>query len=279
MDVDEDWGSLSVEEDTQQSQSQDDEQAAGSQQQQSSQSSTAISEAHPQQSESAPSASSTIAPLAPPDSDGGVEPAAAFTSKSSSKQTVASRMALMRLQSDLKALEHDPPEGISASPLDPSNLLVWRACIFGPADTPWVSHTTQHTQQCSLPHHSIDGVTLIACVHHCCVRRIGGWSVSVAVGVSEGVSAEAATRPLPVQNVPSEWSALEGTPFPQPLPNAALVLSTHWQSRTSDTLVSVCCEMCRPQCSRMATSVLISPQTSGARCTLSAVCCRPSSRC
>ena len=30
-----------------------------------------------------------------------------------------------------------PPDGISASPVDPDNLLVWKALIRGPADTPY----------------------------------------------------------------------------------------------------------------------------------------------
>lgn len=43
----------------------------------------------------------------------------------------------MRLMSDFKSMESDSPEGISASPLDMENMYVWRACIFGPPDTPW----------------------------------------------------------------------------------------------------------------------------------------------
>ena len=34
-------------------------------------------------------------------------------------------------------MESDPPEGIDASPVDPANLLLWRACLFGPADSEW----------------------------------------------------------------------------------------------------------------------------------------------
>lgn len=45
--------------------------------------------------------------------------------------------AMLRLQSDLKAIRNEPPEGCSASPADDSNLFVWHATIFGPDDTIW----------------------------------------------------------------------------------------------------------------------------------------------
>ena len=41
------------------------------------------------------------------------------------------------MHSDYKQLESDPPEGIDASPLDPVNPLLWRACLFGPSDCEW----------------------------------------------------------------------------------------------------------------------------------------------
>jgi len=37
----------------------------------------------------------------------------------------------------LASLEKDHPEGISASPLTANNFFLWKACIFGPPDTPW----------------------------------------------------------------------------------------------------------------------------------------------
>eukprot|EP00033_Pygsuia_biforma_P000480 GCRY01000566.1.p1 GENE.GCRY01000566.1~~GCRY01000566.1.p1 ORF type:complete len:156 (-),score=9.15 GCRY01000566.1:273-740(-) len=45
--------------------------------------------------------------------------------------------AKLRLLSDLKNLQENPPEGISASPASDSNLFVWEGVIFGPEDTPW----------------------------------------------------------------------------------------------------------------------------------------------
>mmetsp|Transcript_61872 Transcript_61872/g.125627 ORF Transcript_61872/g.125627 Transcript_61872/m.125627 type:complete len:155 (+) Transcript_61872:1-465(+) len=45
--------------------------------------------------------------------------------------------AMLRLQSDLRAIKNEPPEGCSASPSDESNLFVWSATIFGPDDTVW----------------------------------------------------------------------------------------------------------------------------------------------
>lgn len=44
---------------------------------------------------------------------------------------------MLRLQSDLKAIKNEPPEGCSASPCDESNLFQWHATIFGPDDTVW----------------------------------------------------------------------------------------------------------------------------------------------
>lgn len=43
--------------------------------------------------------------------------------------------AMLRLQSDLRAIKREPPEGCSASPADESNLFVWQGTIFGPEDT------------------------------------------------------------------------------------------------------------------------------------------------
>ena len=56
---------------------------------------------------------------------------------SCSPTSAARRICLLRLASDLKSLENDPPEGIDASPLDSSNLLLWRGCLFGPPDSEW----------------------------------------------------------------------------------------------------------------------------------------------
>lgn len=39
--------------------------------------------------------------------------------------------------SDLKAIQHDPPEGCSASPISDENMFVWTATVMGPDETPW----------------------------------------------------------------------------------------------------------------------------------------------
>ena len=45
----------------------------------------------------------------------------------------------LRLMTDLRAIQHDPPEGCSASPASEENMYVWSASIMGPEETPWVS--------------------------------------------------------------------------------------------------------------------------------------------
>jgi ubiquitin-conjugating enzyme E2 A len=45
--------------------------------------------------------------------------------------------AMLRLMGDLKEIKTDPPEGVSASPVNDNNLFVWNATILGPDDTPW----------------------------------------------------------------------------------------------------------------------------------------------
>jgi hypothetical protein len=47
------------------------------------------------------------------------------------------RMAMLRLQSDLKAMAADPPSGCSASPVSEDNLFQWNATIIGPDESPW----------------------------------------------------------------------------------------------------------------------------------------------
>eukprot|EP00002_Diphylleia_rotans_P025945 TRINITY_DN514_c0_g3_i6.p1 TRINITY_DN514_c0_g3~~TRINITY_DN514_c0_g3_i6.p1 ORF type:complete len:157 (-),score=21.63 TRINITY_DN514_c0_g3_i6:155-625(-) len=48
-----------------------------------------------------------------------------------------SSAAILRLMSDLKQIRHNPPEGVSASPVSDENMFVWEATIFGPEETPW----------------------------------------------------------------------------------------------------------------------------------------------
>ena len=45
--------------------------------------------------------------------------------------------AVMRLMSDLRDLQEDPPEGCSAAPASDDNLFVWNASIIGPDESPW----------------------------------------------------------------------------------------------------------------------------------------------
>jgi len=43
----------------------------------------------------------------------------------------------LRLMSDLRAIQQDPPEGCSASPVSEDNMYIWNASVFGPEETPW----------------------------------------------------------------------------------------------------------------------------------------------
>lgn len=44
--------------------------------------------------------------------------------------------ARRRLLRDFKKLQEDPPEGLTASPVE-DDILKWEAILFGPEDTPW----------------------------------------------------------------------------------------------------------------------------------------------
>ncbi len=59
------------------------------------------------------------------------------TSPPSSNSRYSLRCAILRLQSDLKSMENDPPESCTAAPIDPTNLFIWRGCIFGIPDSEW----------------------------------------------------------------------------------------------------------------------------------------------
>ena len=63
--------------------------------------------------------------------------------------------AVLRLQSDLRQISTDPPQGCSASPASDSNIYVWRASIFGPPDSAWVrfslSNAKQRYRHCGQP--------------------------------------------------------------------------------------------------------------------------------
>ena len=43
----------------------------------------------------------------------------------------------LRLMSDLKQLNTDPPDGVSASPVSDDNMYLWQATIIGPDESPW----------------------------------------------------------------------------------------------------------------------------------------------
>ncbi len=45
--------------------------------------------------------------------------------------------SLIRLQSDWRDMERDPPEGCSAAPIDEGDLYVWNATLIGPEHSPW----------------------------------------------------------------------------------------------------------------------------------------------
>ncbi|KAL0481000.1 ubiquitin conjugating enzyme E2 RAD6A [Acrasis kona] len=49
-----------------------------------------------------------------------------------------------RLLRDFKKMKTDPPQGISASPLN-DNIMQWNAVIFGPDETPWEGGTFKLT--------------------------------------------------------------------------------------------------------------------------------------
>eukprot|EP00401_Gymnodinium_catenatum_P068738 CAMPEP_0117544230 /NCGR_PEP_ID=MMETSP0784-20121206/45465_1 /TAXON_ID=39447 /ORGANISM="" /LENGTH=169 /DNA_ID=CAMNT_0005341025 /DNA_START=88 /DNA_END=597 /DNA_ORIENTATION=+ len=51
-------------------------------------------------------------------------------------------VARRRLIRDLKKLQSDPPQGISASPMK-DDIMRWTALMFGPDDTPWEGGTFQ----------------------------------------------------------------------------------------------------------------------------------------
>ena len=50
--------------------------------------------------------------------------------------------ARRRLVRDLKKMQTDPPQGISASPAN-DDIMKWTAVMFGPDDTPWEGGTFQ----------------------------------------------------------------------------------------------------------------------------------------
>jgi len=51
-------------------------------------------------------------------------------------------VARRRLFRDLKKLQSDPPQGISAAPVQ-DDIMSWTAVMFGPDDTPWEGGTFQ----------------------------------------------------------------------------------------------------------------------------------------
>ena len=57
-------------------------------------------------------------------------------SKSKGKSKSKNKTAKRRLMKDFKALSSDPPQGISATPIN-GNIFKWQAVIFGPEATAW----------------------------------------------------------------------------------------------------------------------------------------------
>mmetsp|Transcript_11405 Transcript_11405/g.30720 ORF Transcript_11405/g.30720 Transcript_11405/m.30720 type:complete len:128 (+) Transcript_11405:128-511(+) len=45
--------------------------------------------------------------------------------------------ACLRLMTDLRLIQREPPEGCSASPVSDDDLFLWAASIIGPSDSPW----------------------------------------------------------------------------------------------------------------------------------------------
>lgn len=54
-----------------------------------------------------------------------------------STKSKSSAIALKRLMTEYKQLTVDPPEGISAGPIDEDNFFEWECLIQGPEDTPY----------------------------------------------------------------------------------------------------------------------------------------------
>ncbi|KJE92441.1 ubiquitin-conjugating enzyme family protein [Capsaspora owczarzaki ATCC 30864] len=51
--------------------------------------------------------------------------------------TMGASAAVLRLLSDYKHVQADPPEGCSAAPVSEDNLFQWNAAVSGPEGTPW----------------------------------------------------------------------------------------------------------------------------------------------
>ena len=59
--------------------------------------------------------------------------------------TASSRKsASLRLMSDMRALQDDPPDGCSAGPIDEADLFIWTASVFGPEESPWEGNQWSH---------------------------------------------------------------------------------------------------------------------------------------
>jgi hypothetical protein len=59
------------------------------------------------------------------------------TANSREKKTMASATASRRLMREYRALTVEPPEGITAGPIDEDNVFEWEAMIQGPEETPF----------------------------------------------------------------------------------------------------------------------------------------------
>eukprot|EP00003_Mantamonas_plastica_P010876 TRINITY_DN20409_c0_g1_i1.p1 TRINITY_DN20409_c0_g1~~TRINITY_DN20409_c0_g1_i1.p1 ORF type:complete len:175 (-),score=50.75 TRINITY_DN20409_c0_g1_i1:17-502(-) len=59
-----------------------------------------------------------------------------MSQKISKTKSLDNRAAQLRLMSDMKVMNENPPDGVSASP-DDDDMFEWEATIFGPSDTEW----------------------------------------------------------------------------------------------------------------------------------------------
>ena len=106
--------------------------------------------------------------------------------------------AVLRLQSDLKAIKTEPPDGCSASPHSDDNLFVWSATIFGPDETAWEGACALCLARAPLDvsrapnHHSRRDATLTIAHHFCHLENAR--PASAAPRTSSSLAQTATTR-------------------------------------------------------------------------------------
>ena len=106
--------------------------------------------------------------------------------------------AVLRLQSDLKAIKTEPPDGCSASPHSDDNLFVWSATIFGPDETAWEGSCALCLPRAPLDvsrapgHHSRRDASLTIARHFCHLEN--AQPASAAPRTSSSLAQTATTR-------------------------------------------------------------------------------------